>query len=134
MEKNELKPAAVFEMFARINNVPRPSKREEKMIAFLKDFGESLGLETKVDETGNVLIRKPASKGMEQKPTVILQSHMDMVCEKNNDVDFNFDTDGIQSVEGQPAYSALYDLSGRKLQQKPTKGIYIQNGKKLLVK
>ncbi len=102
MEKIELKPAAVFEMFARINKVPRPSKREEKMIAFLKDFGESLGLETKVDETGNVLIRKPASAGMEQKPTVILQSHMDMVCEKNNDVDFNFDTDGIQTyIDGE---------------------------------
>lgn len=102
MEKIEMKPAAVFEMFARINKVPRPSKREEKMIAFLKDFGESLGLETKVDETGNVLIRKPASKGMEQKPTVILQSHMDMVCEKNNDVDFNFDTDGIQTyIDGE---------------------------------
>ena len=102
MEKIELKPAAVFEMFARINKVPRPSKREEKMIAFLKDFGESLGLETKVDETGNVLIRKPASAGMEQKPTVILQSHMDMVCEKNNDVEFNFDTDGIQTyIDGE---------------------------------
>lgn len=102
MEKIELKPAAVFEMFARINKVPRPSKREEKMIAFLKDFGESLGLETKVDETGNVLIRKPASAGMEQKPAVILQSHMDMVCEKNNDVDFNFDTDAIQTyIDGE---------------------------------
>ena len=102
MEKIELKPAAVFEMFARINKVARPSKREEKMIAFLKDFGESLGLETKVDETGNVLIRKPASKGMEQKPTVILQSHMDMVCEKNNDVEFNFDTDAIQTyIDGE---------------------------------
>ena len=102
MEKIELKPAHVFEMFARINAIPRPSKREEKMISFLKDFGESLGLETKVDETGNVLIRKPATPGMEQKPTVILQSHMDMVCEKNNDVDFDFDTDAIQTyVDGE---------------------------------
>ncbi len=102
MEKIELKPASVFEMFARINQVPRPSKREEKMIAFLKDFGEELGLETKVDETGNVLIRKPASAGMESKPTVILQSHMDMVCEKNNDVNFDFDRDAIQTyVDGE---------------------------------
>jgi dipeptidase D len=102
MEKIELKPAHVFEMFARINAIPRPSKREEKMIAFLKDFGESLGLETKVDETGNVLIRKPATPGMEHKPTVILQSHMDMVCEKNNDVDFDFDKDAIQTyVDGE---------------------------------
>ena len=102
MEKNELKPASVFEMFARINAVPRPSKREEKIIAFLKEFGEGLGLETKVDETGNVLIRKPASAGMENRPTVILQSHMDMVCEKNNDVDFDFDTDAIQTyIDGE---------------------------------
>ena len=102
MEKIQLKPAHVFEMFARINAIPRPSKREEKMISFLKDFGESLGLETKVDETGNVLIRKLATPGMEQKPTVILQSHMDMVCEKNNDVDFDFDTDAIQTyVDGE---------------------------------
>ena len=102
MEKIELKPASVFEMFARINAVPRPSKREEKMIAFLKEFGEGLGLETKVDETGNVLIRKPASKGMEAKPTVILQSHMDMVCEKNNDVTFDFDRDAIQTyIDGE---------------------------------
>ena len=102
MEKIQLKPAHVFEMFARINAIPRPSKREEKMISFLKDFGESLGLETKVDETGNVLIRKPATPGMEHKPTVILQSHMDMVCEKNNDVDFDFDTDAIQTyVDGE---------------------------------
>lgn len=102
MEKIELKPALVFEMFARINAVPRPSKREEKMIAFLREFGEGLGLETLVDETGNVLIRKPATPGMEQKPTIILQSHMDMVCEKNNDVDFDFDRDAIQTyIDGE---------------------------------
>lgn len=102
MEKIELKPASVFEMFARINAVPRPSKREEKMISFLKAFGEGLGLETKVDDTGNVLIRKPASAGMENRPTVILQSHMDMVCEKNNDVDFDFDKDAIQTyIDGE---------------------------------
>ena len=102
MEKIELKPATVFEMFAKINAVPRPSKREEKMIAFLKSFGEGLGLETKVDATGNVLIRKPASAGMESRPTVILQSHMDMVCEKNNDIDFDFDRDAIQTfIDGE---------------------------------
>lgn len=102
MEKIELKPAHVFEMFARINAVPRPSKHEEQMIDFLRAFGEELGLETKVDETGNVLIRKPASPGMEAKPTVILQSHMDMVCEKNNDVDFDFNHDAIQTyIDGE---------------------------------
>ena len=102
METIELKPASIFEMFARINAVPRPSKREEKMIAFLREFGEGLGLETKVDDTGNVLIRKPASAGMENRPVVILQSHMDMVCEKNNDVDFDFDRDAIQTyIDGE---------------------------------
>lgn len=102
MKKIELKPACVFEMFARINEIPRPSKREEKMIEFLKEFGESRGLETKVDKTGNVIIRKPATKGMENRETVILQSHMDMVCEKLVDVEFDFDKDAIQTyVDGE---------------------------------
>ena len=82
MNKNELKPAVVFEQFAKINEIPRPSKREEKMIEYLKQWGESRGLDTKVDETGNVIIRKPATPGYENRKTVILQSHMDMVCDK----------------------------------------------------
>ena len=77
MSNVELKPARVFEQFAKINQIPRPSKREERMIEYLKDFGESHGYETKVDETGNVLIRKPATPGHENRKTVILQSHMD---------------------------------------------------------
>ena len=97
MEKSTLQPAGVFDMFARINTVPRPSKHEAQMIGFLANFGRDLGLETIVDETGNVLIRKQATKGMENKPTVILQSHMDMVCEKNNDIDFDFQKDAIQT-------------------------------------
>lgn len=98
----ELKPARVFEQFAKINAIPRPSKKEEKMIEYLKTFGESRGLETKVDETGNVLIRKPATKGHEGRPTIILQSHMDMVCEKLPEVDINFETDPIQTyVDGE---------------------------------
>jgi len=101
MNKTALKPASVFEQFAKINSIPRPSKREEKMIEYLRTWGESHGLETKVDETGNVLIRKPATKGYEDRKTVILQSHMDMVCDKLVDVDFNFDTDAIQTyVDG----------------------------------
>jgi len=101
MNKSALKPASVFEQFAKINGIPRPSKREEKMIEYLKNWGESHGLETKVDETGNVLIRKPATKGYENKKTVILQSHMDMVCDKLVDVDFDFDKDAIQTyVDG----------------------------------
>ena len=102
MNKNELQPACVFEQFARINEIPRPSKREEKMIEYLKTFGESRGLATKVDETGNVLISKPATPGMENRPTIILQSHMDMVCEKLVDVEFDFDKDAIQTyVDGE---------------------------------
>ena len=97
----ELKPARVFEQFAAINKIPRPSKHEEKMIEYLKQFGESHGLETKVDETGNVIIRKPATKGYEDRATTILQSHMDMVCDKLVDVDFDFSKDAIQTyVEG----------------------------------
>ena len=102
MNKSELKPACVFEQFARINEIPRPSKREEKMIEFLKEFGKSHGFETLVDETGNVLIRKPATAGMENRATVILQSHMDMVCEKLVDVEFDFDNDAIQTyIDGE---------------------------------
>ena len=102
MANIELKPARVFEQFAKINAIPRPSKREEKMIAYLKEFGESRGLETKVDETGNVLIKKAATAGYENRPTVILQSHMDMVCEKLVDIDFDFDNDPIQTyVDGE---------------------------------
>ena len=97
MNQVEMNPASVFEMFARINQVPRPSKHEEKMIAFLTGFAKDNHLDFKVDETGNVLISKPATPGMEQKPTVILQSHMDMVCEKNNDVKHDFLTDPIQT-------------------------------------
>ena len=102
MNKSDLKPASVFEQFAKINEIPRPSKREEKMIEYLKSWGESHQLETKVDETGNVLIRKPATKGYENRKTVILQSHMDMVCDKLVDVDFDFDKDAIQTyVDGE---------------------------------
>lgn len=102
MNKCELKPACVFEQFAKINEIPRPSKREEKIIEYLKKFGEDRGLETVVDETGNVIIRKGATPGYEKKKTVILQSHMDMVCEKLVDIEFDFDNDPIQTyVDGE---------------------------------
>lgn len=97
MNQTEMTPASVFEMFARINQVPRPSKHEEQMIAFLCRFAEENNLDYKVDETGNVLISKPATPGMENRPTIILQSHMDMVCEKNNDVQHDFLKDPIQT-------------------------------------
>ena len=102
MDKIELKPARVFEQFAKINAIPRPSKHEEQMIEYLKSFGEGHGLETAVDETGNVIIRKPATPGYEDKDTIILQSHMDMVCEKLVDVDFDFYKDPIQTyIDGE---------------------------------
>ncbi len=102
MSNCELKPARVFEQFAEINKIPRPSKHEEKMIEYLKDFAEKRNLEHEVDETGNVIIRKPATKGHENAPMVSLQSHMDMVCDKLVDVDINFQTDAIQTyVDGE---------------------------------
>ncbi|MGN0037283.1 MAG: aminoacyl-histidine dipeptidase [Bacteroidaceae bacterium] len=102
MEKTDLKPAAVFHYFNEICQVPRPSKREEKIVAYLKAFGEKNGLQTLCDEAGNVLIRKPATPGKERLQTVVLQSHVDMVCEKNKDVEHDFLTDPIQTyVDGE---------------------------------
>ena len=98
MEKKDLKPAGVFGYFEEICQVPRPSKKEEKIIAYLQDFGKKHGLETRTDKAGNVLIRKPATPGMEPCKTVALQAHMDMVCEKNNDVLHDFLTDPIETV------------------------------------
>ncbi|OQA91945.1 MAG: Cytosol non-specific dipeptidase [Bacteroidetes bacterium ADurb.Bin234] len=91
-----LAPASVWKYFFEICQIPHPSKKEEKMINYLMETGKRLGLETLKDEAGNVLIRKPASKGKEAITAIVFQSHMDMVCEKNNDVAFNFDTDAIQ--------------------------------------
>ncbi|MCR4583582.1 MAG: aminoacyl-histidine dipeptidase [Prevotella sp.] len=102
MNKSDLKPAVVFSQFAKINEIPRPSKHEEKMIEYLRNWGESHQLETIVDETGNVLIRKGATPGMENRKTVILQSHMDMVCDKLVDVEFDFDNDAIRTyIDGE---------------------------------
>lgn len=102
MEKKDLKPACVFHFFEEICQVPRPSKKEEKIIAYLKAFGEKHKLETLTDEAGNVLMKKPASPGMENRKTVILQSHVDMVCEKNNDVKHDFLTDPIETeIDGE---------------------------------
>ena len=96
-----LKPEKMWRYFHEITQVPRPSKKEEKIRQYLLDFGETFKLETIVDEIGNVLIRKPATRGYENRKTVVLQSHMDMVCEKNSDVNFDFDNDAIQTyVDG----------------------------------
>ena len=102
MNKNDLKPAEVFAEFAKINQIPRPSKHEEKMIEYLKSWGESHRLETIVDKVGNVLIRKPATPGMQDRKAVILQSHMDMVCDKLVDLEFDFNNEPIRThIEGE---------------------------------
>ncbi len=98
----ELAPRAVWAHFAALNAVPRPSKQEERVIAFMKAFGESLGLPTIVDRAGNVIIKKPAAKGYENRKTVILQAHLDMVHQKNAGTDFDFQSEGIRSrIEGE---------------------------------
>ncbi|WP_144283055.1 aminoacyl-histidine dipeptidase [Chryseobacterium echinoideorum] len=96
MELSNIEPQIIWKNFSKLNAVPRPSKKEEKVIAFIKEFGENLGLETAVDDTGNVIIRKPATPGMENRQSIVMQSHLDMVCQKNNDVNFDFETQGIQ--------------------------------------
>ena len=96
-ELKALKPQKVFKYFAEILEIPRPSKKEDKIIAYLMNWGETRKLETLRDEIGNVIIRKPATKGYESKPWVCLQSHMDMVCEKNSDKVFDFEKDSIET-------------------------------------
>jgi len=93
---NGLYPEKVWYYFEEICKYPRPSKKEEKIAAFIVSYGKSQGLETITDEIGNVLIRKPATKGKENLKTVILQSHIDMVCEKNSDTVHDFNKDPIQ--------------------------------------
>lgn len=100
--KKDLQPAVVFHYFEEVCQVPRPSKKEEKIRAYLLEFAKKHGLAAKTDEAGNVLIEKPASAGKENLKTVVLQSHMDMVCEKNKDTEHNFETDPIQTyVDGE---------------------------------
>lgn len=94
-EIRTLEPKGLWNKFADLNAVPRPSKKEERVIAFTKKFGEDLGLETIVDEVGNVIIRKPATAGMEDRKAIVMQSHLDMVHQKNADTVFDFDTQGI---------------------------------------
>lgn len=94
-EIRKLEPKALWNKFADLSAVPRPSKKEEHVIKFMKDFGNNLGLETIEDEVGNVIIRKPATPGMENRKAIVMQSHLDMVHQKNNDTVFDFDTQGI---------------------------------------
>ncbi|WP_282050926.1 aminoacyl-histidine dipeptidase [Maribacter aquivivus] len=96
MDINKLEPTAVWKNFSKLNAVPRPSKKEERVISFMLEFGNALELETFSDAIGNVIIRKPATKGMEDKKMITLQSHLDMVHQKNADTVFDFDTQGIE--------------------------------------
>ena len=102
MEKKDLQPASVFHYFEEVCKVPRPSKKEEKIRQYLVDFAAAHGLSCKTDEAGNVLVSKAASAGMENRKKVILQSHMDMVCEKNGGVSHDFETDPIETyIDGE---------------------------------
>ncbi|SDS21026.1 dipeptidase D [Polaribacter sp. KT25b] len=91
-----LQPKSVWNHFADLNAVPRPSKKEERVIQFMVDFGKKLNLETFVDKVGNVIIKKPATSGMENRKTVVMQGHLDMVHQKNADTIFDFDKEGIK--------------------------------------
>jgi len=98
MRVRNLEPKAVWNHFADLNAVPRASKKEEEVIQFMMDFGNGLGFKTFSDEVGNVFILKPGSKGFEDRPKVILQGHLDMVHQKNADVEFDFATQGIDMI------------------------------------
>ena len=91
-----LNPELVFKYFEEISQIPRGSGDEKAISDYLKNFGESLGLETIQDDALNIIIRKPATKGYENCPGVVLQGHMDMVCEKNKDTEHDFEKDPLK--------------------------------------
>jgi dipeptidase D len=97
MEIKDLCPSLIWDLFDQITKIPRPSKKEGKMIEFLVDFAEKHHLDITKDQASNIIIHKPATPGKENLQPVILQSHIDMVCEKNKDVAFDFETDAIQT-------------------------------------
>src|SRR6056297_640757 len=97
MEKlSHLEPAQVWKYFEEICQVPRPSKKEDQIIQYLQDFAKKRNLESKKDKSGNMLIKKPATAGKENLKTVVLQSHVDMVGEKNKGTEHDFETDPIK--------------------------------------
>lgn len=101
-EVRALEPKVLWNNFADLNAVPRGSKKEERVIQFMVDFGKKLNLETVVDPVGNVIIKKPAFKGFENRKTIVMQSHLDMVHQKNSDTIFDFDTEGIKmKIDGE---------------------------------
>ncbi len=95
-----LQPQDVFQNFYDITQIPRPSGQMDQIREFLVNFGQGLGLETIVDDAGNVMIRKPAAAGLENRQGVVLQAHMDMVPQKEGEKDFDFNTDPIQAFVG----------------------------------
>lgn len=102
MTIKDLKPSGIWNYFYEITQIPRPSKKEGKIIAYLLEFAKKHNLEVKKDDAGNVLITKPATKGKENLPTVILQGHVDMVCEKNSGTKHDFDKDPIETyIDGE---------------------------------
>ena len=102
MNEMELQPKVLFDFFNEVCQVPRPSKKEEKIRAYLRDFAAKHNLEMKEDKAGNILIKKQATKGYENLKTVVLQSHVDMVCEKNKDTEHDFEKDPIKTyVDGE---------------------------------
>ncbi len=96
MDIRDLKPSRVWNHFYSLTQIPRPSKKEEKAVIFLEKFGKDLGLETIKDELGNIIIRKPATPGMEGRKGIILQAHIDMVPQKNSDKEHDFEKDPIE--------------------------------------
>ena len=93
-----LEPKLLWNYFHELTQIPRPSKKEQKIIGHMKEFGKKLNLDTSVDSVGNVIIRKPATKGMENRKGVIFQTHLDMVPQKNSDKKHDFEKDPIETI------------------------------------
>ncbi len=89
----QLKPHGLWKFFDRLNAIPRPSKKEERVQAWVVELGNDWGFKTQVDAVGNILIQKPATQGMETRTPIVMQSHLDMVCQKNADTEFDFEKD-----------------------------------------
>lgn len=139
-EVAQLAPSQVWTWFEKLNEVPRPSKREERIIEYVRGVGQELGLETIVDPAGNVIIRKPATTGMENRKPLVLQAHLDMVHQKNADTEFDFETQGIESWidgdwvkakgttlgadNGMGAASILAVLASTDIQHGPIEGLF----------
>jgi len=94
----DLTPQEVWKHFHALTQIPRPSKKESEIIEYMKKFGEDLGLDTYVDEVGNVIIKKDPTPGMENRKTVVLQGHLDMVPQKNSELEFDFEKDPIVTM------------------------------------